>query len=212
MRPCLHAIALSASAGLCVSFNAQAGIVATGGSAVVAVPPADIRLDRWESETETRAWAEQSVTLLAPLDLDHVEIGLVNETGELVPGQAIIGTAIGSYMLRCDPIGGRLTTYAGFITFDEPILGLQIVRELLNDSDTLLGLPGIQYNKNEARGLEFGAESEDQFVISPDRLRLDFIYETSTWTDDIRIVTAVPTPATGLVMAFAATTLTRRRR
>jgi hypothetical protein len=190
---------------------ARADIVGTGGSAVIAVPPADIGLDHWESNTETRAWFERSLTLSAPLTLDAVNTGLISSTGDPIPGQVGIGTAITSYMLRADPISHVSLT--GYLQFDQPILGVLFLRSSLNGSDGLLGLPGVLYNQNQQRGVDLSDPSDpDSFTISADRMRIDFAFGVGGWTDDIRIVTAVPAPGSALPLVALACFARRSRR
>lgn len=166
--------------------RAPAGIIGVGGSATVSVPPADIRLDLWESGTETRVWGEQTLVLTAALSLDAINTGLVSLPEHAVPGVVPSGTAVASYMLRADPIGNTDTSLSGFVLFDSPILGVLINRPTLRDSDALLGLPGVTYNGNTDRGLELNNPTQDFFTISADRMRIDFSYFVGVWTDDIR--------------------------
>lgn len=196
---------------LASAVSARADIVGTGGSAVIAVPPADIGIDQWESNTETRAWFERSLTLSAPLTLDAVNMGLISNTGDPIPGQVGIGTAITSYMLRADPISHVVLT--GYLQFDQPILGVLFLRSSLNGSDSLLGLPGVLYNQNPQRGVDLSDPTDpDSFTISSDRMRIDFSFGVGGWTDDIRIVTAVPCPGGAAVGIVAGLAMARRRR
>lgn len=206
----LKAVIIATVAG---ATSVQAGIVSVGGSTVVAAPPADIRLNIWESSTETRVWAENSVVLASPMILNAVNTGLIALPGDAVQGEIAAGTEIASYMLRADPVGDVQVSLSGFVVFDSPILGVRILRGALDGSDALLGLPGVIYNGNTQRGLEITDPVQDSLSISPDRLRIDFSYVVGEWTDDIRIITAVPTPgsAAGALMGAAFLACRRRR-
>lgn len=188
----------------CLGGSVRAGIVKVGGAAVIAEPPPNISHNLWESDTGARVWFERTVELGSPLAVNAVNTGMVFPVG--TPGD-IAPQAIESYMLRTDPIGGNLISLDGFVVFDQPILGVVTQGNTLDNTDALLGRPGINYNLNEARGLE----NPDTFLISADRLRVDFLYETGTWTDDVRIITAVPEPGSIAMLALAGLTLLRRR-
>lgn len=199
-------------ASLCTGV-ARADIIGVGGSAVVQVPPADIRLHHWESSSEARVWAEQVVTLASSLDLDAVNTGLIDEPSDAITGQVSAGMTVASYMLRADPLQQISVTLNGFVQFDQPILGVLFLRSTLNDSDGLLALPGVMYNQNQQRGADLADPSEpDFFTISPDRTRIDFSYAVGGWTDDIRIVTAVPAPGGVMTLAVGILGMIPRRR
>lgn len=196
---------------LAFTASVRADIIGTGGSAVIAVPPADIGIDLWESNTETRAWFERSLTLSVPLTLDAVNTGLISNIGDPLPGQVGVGTTIASYMLRADPISHVSLT--GYLQFDQPILGVLFLRSSLNASDSLLGLPGVLYNQNPQRGVDLSDPTDpDSFTISSDRMRIDFAFGVGGWTDDIRIVTAVPAPGSALPLVALAGFARRSRR
>lgn len=188
---------------VCFPTLLHAGIVEVGGAAVIAEPLPDIRLDRWESDTEVRVWAERSVVLGSPLAVDAVNTGTVFPGG--VAGN-IAAQAVESYMVRSDPIGEHDVIYSGFVVFDQPILGVIFLEGRLNDTNALLGRPGITYNANTNRGFE----GEDTLQISDDRLRVDFDYFTGAYTDDVRIITAVPEPAALSLLVLGSAALLRR--
>jgi MYXO-CTERM domain-containing protein len=112
----------------------------------------------------------------------------------------------GSSRCRAGPI-----LLNGYVVFDTPILGV-LIGNALGTTDALLGRPGVAYNQNSFRGLELEAATSesDSFEISADRLRIDFVMEIGDWTDDIRIVTAVPAPPVAALLALGG--LARRRR
>jgi len=205
--------AAAAAVALGSALGARADIVSFGGSVAVQTPPADIGIDQWESDTEARAWFERSLTLSAPLTLDAINTGLVSNTGDPVPGQVDAGTTITSYMLRVDPVGNTHVSLTGYLQFDQPILGVLFLRSSLNGSDSLLGRDGLLYNQNPQRSVDLSDTTDpDSFTISSDRLRLDFSFGVGGWTDDIRIVTAVPCPGGAAVGIVAGLATARRRR
>lgn len=57
-----------------------------------------------------------------------------------------------------------------------------------------------------------GIEGADLFSIAPDRRRVDFTYVTGEWTDDVRIITAVPEPGSVALLGIGVLAATLRRR
>jgi hypothetical protein len=188
---------------------ASASIIEVGGSAVIATPPADIRLDLWEHATETRVWTERTVTLGADLDLNAINSGTLQNAADAVPGIAAAGMTVSSYMIRADPIASAQSAFQGFVVFDEPIVGIIYLRTFLISSDDVVGVTGTVYNSNSQRGIEF---ADDLLTVSSDRRRIDFQFATGGWTDDIRIVTAIPAPGAAAVLTLGAVGAMRRRR
>lgn len=206
MRPGIHGKrALFIVCGsLLISDSALAGIVEVGGAAVIAEPPADISQGLWESDTEARIWAERSVLLSSPLAVNAVNTGIAFPDG--VAGD-IASQPVESYMLRSDPIGAHDASYDGFVVFDQPILGLIFFGGRLNNTDALLGRPGVIPYLNVARGLD----DPDMFSITADRLRVDFHYLTGGYSDDVRIITAVPEPSSVALFGMASFAVMCRR-
>lgn len=192
--------------------GAMADIVGVGGAVVLRDPPASILLNQWESSTEIRGWFERQVTLTSPLSLGHVNPGFVDNETQLVGGTVTSDTTVQSYMVRLDPVAQGPITLTGFVVFDTPILGV-LIGSQLGPTDALLGRPGITYNANSFRGLELnGVPGEDAFQISADRLRIDFVVNVGEWTDDIRILTAVPSPSAAAILGLGGLMAARRRR
>lgn len=188
--------------------QARADIVGFGGAVVLAEPPPSILLGQWESDSEIRGWFEREVVLPTDLTLGHVNPGFVNTLSQLVSGTVPAGATVRSYMLREDPVADGPILLTGYVTFNTPIHGVYIGSQL-GPTDALLGRPGVAYNQNSFRGLELDA-TEDSFEISADRLRIDFTMGVGDWTDDIRIVTAIPEPS-ALAGLLAGVLALRRR-
>lgn len=185
----------------------QAGMMAAGGNVVMSEPPDDIRSHRWESNTEIRGWFERSVTLTKPQVLGHVLPGRVDAPGMNVYGMLPAGAQVFSYMFRADPVGSTKVILSGYAEFSTPILGVSYQIQL-NQADDVFGRAGVQYNKNNYRGLELG---EDWFEISADRLRIDFHFETGSYTDDLRVITAIPEPSAACLLIAASLVIRLRR-
>lgn len=186
------------------------GIGGTNGQAVEIAAPLSTVLNANQSNTEARVFAERTNwTLAADLNVNETRPGLYDAESDLLPGVIASGTQINSYYLWADPEGAAARRYEGSVTFDQPILGVILSRELLNVTD-FLGAPGTAYGDNNARGLELGANA-DRFSLSISGNVLRFNFNTSTATDDIRIIT-VPAPGAAVMGGLGLMILGRRRR
>ncbi len=191
---------------------ASADIIEVGGAAVLAAPPASIQMDEWENNTEIRGFFERETTLVSDLGLDHAFPGLVDDESLVVPGVVAAGTRVQSYLFHGDSVDGADARLSGYVVFDTPILGVLFRSGALNGSDSFLGRPGVTYGTNIGRRLELPPGSFDTFEISADRLRLDFTLQFAQAYDEVRVITAVPSPATLPVMAALGLGAMRRRR
>lgn len=203
------AIAMTA----CCASSSMADIASVGGDVVIQDPPSSIILGEWESDTEIRTWFESEVTLPADVTLGHVDSGFINDLSQHVTGDIASGTRVSSYMIRLDAIDIGPTFLSGSVTFDMPILGVWFGHQL-DDFDALLGRPGVSYNDGyTARGVELqGNAGADSFDISADRLTISFTFGVIDWTDDIRVLTAVPAPSSVTLAGLAGLMAARRRR
>lgn len=208
MRTCLIPTGLA----LIASSVARADIVETGGDTVLAEPPPSILLDQWESD-DIRVWFERETTLAQDITLGHSGPGFINDLSQISGDTVMAGTRVRSYMIRMDPVGAGPGSRSGYVVFDAEILGVYIGNQLVT-TDDILGRPGVQYNQNSFRGMELDASDDgaDAFEIAADLMRIDFTMEVPDWTDDIRVITAVPAPGTGVLMAGGLLSITRRRR
>lgn len=195
---------------LCAS--AHGAVSGTGGMAVSIAPPATTVLDANESDTQARVFAEaQTVTLAAALPVDITVAGLYDAPGDLTPGVIGAGTVVNSHYLWTDPVGDAVRVYEGFVEFNQPILGVIVLRAGLNGTDALLGNPLTLYADNAARGLELSTNA-DRVALSVSLFRVTFRFTTSGATDDIRVITAVPAAPAAALGTFAGLALARRRR
>jgi len=211
-----HTVASAFVAGAIAALSASpalADIIEVGGAAVVAEPPSNIALNQWESDTEIRGFFERQTTLLADLELNHVNTGLVDHESLLVPGFISAGTAVQSYLFHADSVDGFDALLSGYVVFDAPILGVLIKTASMNGTDDFLGRPGVTYGNSPGRRLELPPGSLDTFEISADRMRLDFTLKFGAAYDEIRIVTAVvPEPGSLALLSLMGLTGARRRR
>lgn len=153
----------------------------SGGSFTLIAPPAQTGNNNQVSNNLI-AWNErQGVTLGAVLMTD-------------VGGPISAGTQVSSHGVVFDPAQSR--SMIGYIDFASPVLGLIFTRNRLIASD-FLGAPGTTYNSPSARGLESGDSASIDGML-PNRVLID--WTASSPGDNIRVITAVPEPATWATM------------
>ena len=173
-----------------------AAITATTGNITVVPAPASVAVGAIENNTTIGAFDErQRRVLTQPLNLDITAVGNY-DSGKpaLTPGTVPAGTTINSHFLHADIIGAGPITLSGTITFDQPILGIEITDGALDVTDNPLGAPGTTYATGTAdRGLDFSLG--DKIALMPGRRDIQISVDVLNIADQIRIVTAGnPTP------------------
>lgn len=97
---------------------------------------------------------------------------------------------VDSYLLQFSPGAGdsdrESRRFVGSLRFDRPIVGLLLSKELLDDSDELLGLSGSEFEGTFRRGIN----SEDSVVLDADRRSLSISFDTYQGIDQIRVLVA----------------------
>jgi len=199
--------------GLILTINAaaHASILSTTGAIVEIPAPSDVRVGALESDTQIVAFAEQlRFTLAQDLPLNIANPGTSPDGGvpNLSPGTIPAGTKIDSYFLHFDSVGGTDESpvgIAGSITFSHDILGLIVNPGTLDNTDNMVGVPGLFYAKVNNRGPEFDpdAPAADFVTLSADRRTVTLNLLNAGSVDQLRVITAVPEPATWLLMASA---------
>lgn len=198
---------------LCTGPILQAAIVATSGAVVIVTPPLDIRAGKYESNTEIRAFNEQQNVAIpeSGMTVDTDLPGTYSDNADglhagIIPG----GTRVNSYMIHFDQIGStggeNQTRLIGTLTFSNDILGVRLSQYTMNVTDTLLGLEatGLLYPQGQnVRGIDL-EPGKDIFTISTNLRTITLNLESGTSTDEMRIITAVPEPATSGVLISAA--------
>ena len=211
LLPCLTALGL-----VCLGSGfASAAIVATSGTVVLHTspfPPA--------SNTEIFAFDEQqSVAFVATQSLDF---------GSIAPG-----TMVNSHYIQFDTAAATGTVGPGSVTFDGVILGVitatafltaDLSPDVAGVSDSYFGLeatlgpyPAGAPGTEQFRGL--GSPMDDLTVnIGTNTLIIEGLeIQTAGALDGIRVLTAVPEPGTGMLVAWgviglAAMRTAKRRR
>lgn len=205
--------------------SAQAGIGLVSGPGNLIVNTADMKYtaDAYQDLTPTvNYWTErESYTLSQDLVISIVPPGSFPTTVTTHAGnennKIANGTKIASYYIYFDP--KNATDVSARFKFDNDILGV-ITNErtsAANDhfmlSDYLIdpGVPGanIPAAHFTARGLEIGTNESITFHSAKE---IEIDWRASSPGDQIRVITAVPEPASMAALALGAAAMLRRRR
>ena len=203
---------------------AKAAIISTTGAILVIPAPPDARTGHLENSASIRAFAEQqNLTLAHPVLVDITVPGTSPAGGvqNLSPGQIATGATVSSFFLHYDQPGapGVVVEAIGSITFDTDVLGIIVLSQALDDTDTYPGLPTTIYTSGDSlRGMEIFPAGSDVITLSPDRRTIIVDFHNVNNADDVRIITAaVPEPASLLlagiaIVCLAASAMHRQRR
>ncbi len=206
--------------GVLFAFNAaRASIISTTPSVVEIPAPPDVRVGALESDTQIVAFAERlAFTLAQDLPANITNPGTSPDGGvpNLSPGTIPAGTAIDSYFVHFDSLGANEESpvgIAGTITFSHDILGLIVNSGALDNTDNVIGVPGLLYPTVNNRGLELtpGDNALDIVTLSADRRTVTLNLLNAISVDQLRVITAVPEPSTWLLLAIGLCALVARR-
>lgn len=168
-----------------------AGIIATSGGVVVVSPPASVEQQVFESNTEIRIFVEQQeLQLNSTLAVDISQPGLYDSESSLTSATLAAGIEFNAYFVHVDPEGGAQDPrpFDGSVTFDEPIFGLIVLDQTLDDTDPILGLAGTAYaTGSQLHGLDFFPQ--DAVTISDDRRTLTLNLKAGGMVDQLRVIT-----------------------
>ena len=167
---------------------------ASGFSGQVAVisAPKTVEVNKLESNSNAMFFQEQqNVTLNKTLTVDASKSGSYVHDSSFKPANILAGNKVNSYYLHADKVGQTLSFVhaRGTITFNEPILGVITTRAGLNNSDYLGGTT-TTYPTSGRLMDSSDMINPDWFSVSDDRKTITFDFQTSTHSDDIRIITA----------------------
>ncbi|MFZ4574833.1 MAG: hypothetical protein ACOYN0_10580 [Phycisphaerales bacterium] len=203
--------ALTATAAL--SSSAFAIITNVTGSATVAPIPPSLTIGAFESNEQARIMFERNRLLPEAQEVDITATGLVDQLSDLTPGAIPAGTAVSSYILHADSVGITTRTYEGSVTFSDDILGIIVGSNRLINTDARFGRDGTAYWNGTSRGLDLGANpGTETLFLSVNRNTVAFRLTVGEGMDEVRVLTAIPSPGALALAGLAASTGLRRRR
>lgn len=195
----------------CMSgWTTLAGIVSIGA-------PASVLPGALESNTDIYMFQEQAgLTLGAPLPVDITASGLWNSSsGPGSPGVIPASTKINSYFFHADLETPPDKYLFGVVTLPQMVLGIIVEDSSLDATDAALGAGGTLYpTGTQYRGLNSGL-LPDFLFLSGNRVDLAALLRLQPKLDQFRVITVVPEPASGTLLALAgglAVALLGRRR
>lgn len=206
-RTCISILGAAAILGLGVS-PSVAGIISLSGAFTEISPPPSVEEGNLESGTEYFVFPEQiNFELPSILSVDITSPGSYVGKGALSPGTIPLGTAVDSYFFHMDPPGTNNTQILlGSVTFSTDILGIIVVAGNLDGSDLVVPYPGTLYPTGNAvidRGsLDSSADQDSMELLSDLRTINVRLYVGSENVEQFRVITAIPEPTTGFLVAF----------
>jgi len=198
--PALAGLALAA-----VAAPAGATVTGTTGAVVSVAPPASVDDGAFTSDTEIRAFQENTVTLSSATTMAVWTWSGSSWTYQSTTFQA--GTCFQSHLLHGDRVSGTSTTpLTGTVTFDAnvlfviptnnftvPVIGITI--RPLDLTDGVLGSPSITYSSGIATRGSDGAAGGDSLVLSaPATLTVGQASPSGDAMDEVRVVTGCASP------------------
>lgn len=183
-------------------------LAATANAALIPIPaPPSVALGALTSQNNTGyIFFESFKVLPGPLAVDINAPGLYNSNAPGTPGVIPQGTTVLSYMIHHQSPRAQLGQLTGGFIFPGTVVGIIYDDATLDLSDPVLGNPGTLY----PTGLEFRGFDLITNPILPDSIlwsgnSLAVIVQSNTQTvmDQLRVIVAVPAPATIWLMVLA---------
>ena len=189
----------------------------SGAVSLLSSPPASVQLHALVSTTAIQGFFEAETTLSSTQPVDTDSAGAVDDVTQLVPTGIASGTCVDSYLLQWDPGGlpqPQTAQADGSVTFDQQILGVEVLDASLDGSDPL-GSPTTSYPTGipaDERGMELiGAAhtnrsgNPDTFTLSGSLRKITVHMDTGAFFDQVRVlVSCGPGAATPEVPAVLA--------
>ena len=223
----MKSIITAIAAATVVSFVGNASALTLSGDVNMVFAPVSVQENDRTNNRRALLFTEQAnATLASDMNVEAYLPG-VYDGGAAVSRTLAAGRTVTSYFLHADVSDDAATPtlMSGSITFNDKILG--VIFGDFSASDALVGAAGTTYETQAGHGLDFSDPSGDSFRISNNRMRLDFNFNVSGITDQIRIITAgndnallqitgtgnpIPEPVTPTLLAMGLGSLAMRRR
>jgi hypothetical protein len=179
---------------LCWGTMTRANYASETGMIQIISPPPSVKQGELMSDTVINTFAEHhELTLTSNVQVDDTKAGTFTNDASLVGGTIASGTKVDSYLFTSNPTSPSVT-YDASVTFSSAILGVIVLSNSLDLTDTQLGHAGTKYpNGDGGRGLEL-ARDQDFFTLSADLKTLTFHFFTHGNVDEVRVITAATVP------------------
>ena len=192
--------ALSGAALFVAAAAASAAVVSTTGGMVHVPPPASLMQDQLASFTEAFVFDElQDVTLTSPIPVDITEPGTYDDDTDLTnSGVLPAGIVVDSHLMHADKPGSgdEFANITGTVTFDNDIVGIQVLGATLNAGDGQLGLPTTWYPAAVQRQVNL-APTGDRLILQLDRRTVFIRFNVNAHVDQVRVITEGDDPDRG---------------
>lgn len=180
---------LALAAGLGAPAWCGSTVISTSGQVQLVGLPTSLVTGANENDSDAVVFLEQKdITLRSDLTLDAYLAGVYDTLDKLSPTVVAAGTVVSSTYLHADPVISTGAQFVGSITFATDVLGVIARTSSLVTTDGILGLPSIAYGDADSlRGMEGRGDS---FVLMDDHRTVSFSFNTSIYTDELRVITA----------------------
>ena len=159
--------------------------------------PVNLAVNNYESDDYIRVFSERTDHVLAQdVRVNFTEPGFYFEGAQLSQEWVPAGTVVSSYLLHFDSSDANPIVLTGCVEFDEPVVGVIVLDQELDDSDAELGHASITYPPPGFlhRGLELDTQDDDTVTLQENRRHICLHALTTTRMDQIRVITGAPEP------------------
>ncbi len=172
-------------------------------------PPGSVEEGNLQSDTNIFWFFEGQTTLGKNINVDITIPGTYTAGSALTGDTIFAGETVNSYLLHFDPASNAPSgnTAIGILSFPYPILGIVVLDSSLDATDPILGASGTAYpTGQEWRGLELEpVTNPDFFIFDVDSITglggvAGILFAKNVGIDQVRVITAVPIPASVLLL------------
>jgi Fe2+-dicitrate sensor, membrane component len=170
---------------------------------LLASPPQSLRMGRLVSDSFIHLIPERvNAQLDRPVQVVPSFPRTYTSPGEYIPSELPSGTRYSSFLLHCDPVE-RKDSLVATVRFDHRIIGLIFSSDGLQETDSILGHPDVQYPLDktvfewkQSRGcvIPYGTNEErnDEIRIHEDGKGITVkLFSPESNMDQLRVLTAV---------------------